>query len=105
MCVALRHPLTVLDTPNIRCFSIHPGAVNTELLHELERKMGFKLRWRWSEPLLTGATSLWLTTDRAEFLRGRWMSTNWRMDELEARKGEILKYNLLKLAFNAKIGL
>ena len=94
-----------LDSPNIRCFSIHPGAVDTELLHELERKMGLRLRWRWTDPLLTGAAALWLTTPRAEFLRGRWISVNWRMDELEARKEEIVDQNLLKFAFNAKLGV
>ena len=96
--------LTYVDSPNIRCFSIHPGAVDTELLHELESKMGLKLQWRWTDTILTGATILWLSTQRAEFLRGRWVSANWRVDELAGRKEQIIGENLLKLAFNARLG-
>jgi hypothetical protein len=93
------------ECPNIRCFSLHPGAVDTQLLDELREKMGIELHWRWTDLSLTGATILWLTTNRAEFLRGRWISANWRVDELEKMKEEIVGRNLLKLAFTASLGV
>lgn len=97
--------LNTVEHTNLRCFSLHPGAVDTELLHELERKMGLKLHWTWTDPSLTGGTILWLTTERAEFLRGRWISVNWRIDELEAQADKIVEQNLFKLAFNASLGM
>ena len=66
---------------------------------------GMEMNVTWSSPSLTGAVGLFLTTPRAEFLRGRFVSVNWRMDELEAKKEEIVKHSLLKSAFNAKLGL
>ena len=93
------------ESPNIRCFSLHPGAVDTELLKHLERTMDLELRWRWTEPELTGATILWLANAQADFLRGRWLSTNWRVDELQAREHDIVQQNMLKMAFNAVLGI
>jgi hypothetical protein len=45
-----------------------------------------------------------LTTPRAEFLRGRWLSANWSVDELESRKNEIVKQDLLKMGIKAQFG-
>ena len=54
---------------------------------------------------MTGGTILWLTNPRADFLRGRWLSVNWRVDELEAKKDVIVGQNLFKTAFNAQLGI
>lgn len=48
-------------------------------------------------PDLCVALCLYLTTTRADFLRGRYVSANWDIPELEARKDEILTKDLLKL--------
>ena len=69
------------------------------------RSAGIELAWNWTEAELTGGVILWLTTTQAEFLRGRWLSANWRVDELVAMKETIISQNLLKTAFNAKLGL
>lgn len=80
--------------------------MDTELLHELQRKMGaLELNWQWTAPDLVGSVVLWLTTAEADFLRGRWLSANWRVDQLAACEGEIVDKNLLKLAFNARLGI
>lgn len=67
--------------------------------------MGLQLRWRWTEPALTGATILWLSTAQAEFLRGRWISVNWRVEELALMEQDILDRRLLKLGFTAALGV
>lgn len=59
----------------------------------------------WTMPALTGGVSLFLTTPRAEFLRGRFVSVNWRVDELEAMKGSIVEGHLLKSGIMGKIGV
>lgn len=75
------------------------------MVHDLIDPIGLKVNWNWSSPALTGGVSLFLATPRAEFLRGRFMSVNWRVDELEAMKETIVGNHLLKSAFNAKFGV
>jgi hypothetical protein len=56
------------------------------------------------DPMLTGGLSLFLCTERAEWLRGKMMSVNWDFEEMEERK-EILEMKFTKLAFTtAKFG-
>ncbi|KAI3401096.1 hypothetical protein diail_241 [Diaporthe ilicicola] len=86
-----------LEQPKLRVFSIHPGMV------EAEKGRGMVV-----EPLLpfskdkaglTGALAVYLTTDRADFLKGGYIHANWDVEELEAHKDEIAEKKLLKLAF------
>ena len=74
------------------------------MVHDLTAQAGIKMDLNWTTPALTGAVSLWLSTPRAEFLRGRLISVNWRVDELEAMKERIVENYLLKSAFNARFG-
>lgn len=53
---------------------------------------------------LSSGVSLYLTTPGAEFLRGRFISANWTIDDLEAKKEEIVKQNLLTTYIRAKFG-
>jgi NAD(P)-dependent dehydrogenase (short-subunit alcohol dehydrogenase family) len=99
--------LTV-EKPNIRSFVYHPGAVDTDLVRGAfpreELAGGF-----WSDtPELAGGYCLWMTTDRADFMINRWgsydivydmtdISVNWDVEELEAKREEIVEKNLLKV--------
>jgi len=47
------------------------------------------------KPELAGGYAVWLTTPAADFLKGRYSSATWDVDELTTKKDEILKYNLL----------
>lgn len=60
--------------------------------------------WGHDSVQLPAGVCLYLASPRADFLRGRWISANWRVDELEARKTEIMSENLLKTGFMAKLG-
>lgn len=53
---------------------------------------------------LSAGVSLYLTTPQAEFLRGRFISANWAVDDLEAKQDEIVKQNLLTTYIRAKFG-
>jgi hypothetical protein len=56
-------------------------------------------------PELTGGLSLYLSTSRAEFLRGKFVTVNWDVEEMEKHADEINKKKLLNTAFlNAKLG-
>jgi hypothetical protein len=47
---------------------------------------------------------LYLSTPKADFLRGRFISVNWAVDDLEARQKEIVEQNLLTTYLRAKFG-
>ena len=68
------------------------------------REISTRYAWKMDSPGLAAGTVLYLTTPRAEFLRGRWISANWRLDELESRKEQMVRQNLLKTGLNAKLG-
>ena len=48
-------------------------------------------------PTLCTDLCLYLTTPRADFLRGRFVSANWDILELEGRRDEVMNKDLLKM--------
>lgn len=68
-------------------------------MHDLK-----KYGWSMDSPELGGSVCLWLTTPEADFLRGRWVSANWRIEDLVDKKEQILGQGLLKSGLNAKLG-
>lgn len=88
------------EYPSVRAFSIHPGMVPTSMGLDPGTKHMYI-----DPPELAGAYTLYLSTPRADFLRGRFTSVNWDVEEMEKRAGEIQEKGLLKTLFlNAKIG-
>ena len=78
----------------VRCVALHPGGVNTSLAtddlpEEIKRRLI-------DTPALPGGTAVYLSTDRARFLLGRFVPATWDMEELEKQKGRILGEDLLK---------
>ena len=51
------------------------------------------------EPELTGGMALYLSTTRADFLKGSLTSVNWDVQEMEARKEDIVNKGLLKMSW------
>lgn len=75
-------------------FSLDPGAVPTDMglsLPETYRKLFV------DTPELAADTLVWLTKDRNEWLSGRLVVVTWDVDELEAKKEEIVKGDKLKV--------
>jgi hypothetical protein len=52
-----------------------------------------------------GGIGVWLATDNARFLSGRFISANWSVDDLMARKDEFITANDLKIVYQGKFGL
>lgn len=46
---------------------------------------------------LAAGLNLYLASPRADFLRGRYTTANWDVDELEEHQGEIVANNMLKM--------
>ncbi|RFU77871.1 short-chain dehydrogenase reductase [Trichoderma arundinaceum] len=72
--------------------SIHPGLVDTDMNDEF---LDFDL----DSPSLTGGLCAWIAADprRSEFLSGRVISANWDVEELVARKSDIVAKNELTM--------
>jgi hypothetical protein len=53
---------------------------------------------------LPAGAAAYLAYPQAKFLSGRYMSSNWDVDELQARKDEIAEKNLLKIDLRGEFG-
>lgn len=77
---------------NMRTFAVLPGVVETEMLLDAFRPIAF------DKPTLSAALSVWLSSPQADFLSGRYLDARWDMEQVVARKDEIVKGDWLKLA-------
>lgn len=55
-------------------------------------------------PQLAGAVVNWLASEDARFLTGRYITANWDVTEILARKDEIIEKNLLTVGLNGLTG-
>jgi len=80
---------------NVRTFTFHPGAVKTVLSKYVIPEHGHDMLG--DSPELPGGFALWLATQgkKADFLRGRFISANWDVNDLLEREEEIVKKGLL----------
>lgn len=74
--------------------AVHPGGVRTELALHLPGQFHALLV---DTPGLAGGALVWLAKERREWLCGRYVSVNWDVDELEDKKDDIVKGDLLKV--------
>jgi hypothetical protein len=54
---------------------------------------------------LAAGVAVYLASPAARFLSGRYMSANWDVDELEAKKDEINQKNLLRIGLEGSFGV
>ena len=74
--------------------AVHPGAIPTDMGLGLPEYMHTHLI---DTPALAGHTLLWLGAERREWLGGRYVSACWDLEELSAKKEEIMKKDFLKM--------
>ncbi|XXG95758.1 hypothetical protein Hte_002029 [Hypoxylon texense] len=87
------------EQPGIRVFLLMPGIVMTDMTLDSLKP------YAKDTPGLSGSWTLFLSTPRAEWMRGGLVSVNWDIEEMEAHKDQIVRDNLLSRAFlNAKLG-
>lgn len=51
-------------------------------------------------PQLAGDTAVWLAKNKPEWLAGRYIKATWDMEELVAKKEEIVQSNKLKIVMS-----
>ncbi|KAF3934719.1 C-factor [Dactylellina cionopaga] len=73
--------------------SLHPGGVKTELALNMPESVHHVLI---DEPELPADTMVWLAKERREWLNGRYVSVTWDVEELEAKKKDIVEKDMLK---------
>ncbi|KAI0313160.1 NAD-P-binding protein [Amylostereum chailletii] len=69
-----------MEYPEIKSFSLHPGSVRTQLA--VDGKLDPKIQLD-DPPELAAATMLYLTSGRADWLSGRFVSSTWDLGEVE----------------------
>ncbi|KAF3765748.1 NAD(P)-binding protein [Cryphonectria parasitica EP155] len=77
-----------LENPGLHIVNIQPGLIQSEM----SRKSGHPGTDHIDLP---GHFCLWVASPEASFLRGKFVWVNWDVDELKARKEEILSTDLL----------
>lgn len=87
------------ENPNVNAYALHPGVVMTESVMD-----SFK-RFADDTPELVGGVAVWLTSEAASFMNGRYISANWSVDELVERKKEIEGSNVLKMELAGRFGM
>ena len=70
----------------VKCFAVHPGGVATELGHNMPEEMHEHLV---DTPDLAACFIVWLASGKADWAKGRYLSSNWDVDELLAARSEI----------------
>jgi NAD(P)-dependent dehydrogenase (short-subunit alcohol dehydrogenase family) len=82
-----------MEYPNVRAFAYHPGGVKTELAEQVPGNMVNMLV---DTPELAAGYCVWLTTEQANFLRGRYSDCTWDVSELVKNAEQIVEMDLLK---------
>ncbi|KAK0621061.1 Short chain dehydrogenase andI [Lasiodiplodia hormozganensis] len=86
----------------LQVISIHPGGVPTELAWGMGEELGRQVLV--DTPELAADTIVWLTRERRVWLNARYVSCNWDMRELEGKREEIVRGDLLKVRMAVEVG-
>jgi NAD(P)-dependent dehydrogenase (short-subunit alcohol dehydrogenase family) len=76
----------------VKCFAINPGGVPTDLAKNMPKELHSVLI---DEPNLAAGFAVWLCSGKADWARGRFLSSNWDIDELTKLKDQIIHNDLL----------
>ncbi|MCJ1250350.1 hypothetical protein MMC30_007576 [Trapelia coarctata] len=83
---------------NVSAIALHPGLVRTDILSNALQHFNN------DSPELAGGNAVWLASEEAKFMSGRYRNTNWDVEELAARRDEIVKEDLLRIILSGKFG-
>lgn len=87
------------EHPNVNAVSLQPGIVPTDMVTENFRRFAL------DTPELVGGTGVWLSTDAARFLSGRFVSANWSVEDLVRKGKDIQAGSDLTVVYQGKFGL
>ena len=88
-----------VEYPRLRAFTLSPGITETGMTNEFFRPFAK------DDVRMVGMMALWLMQERADFLKGGFVSVNWDVKEMEENRQEIAEKQLVKLGWiPAKLG-
>jgi NAD(P)-dependent dehydrogenase (short-subunit alcohol dehydrogenase family) len=73
--------------------SIHPGGIKTDMAANFPEMLHFSLA---DEPTLPADTIIWLAKERRNWLNGRFVWSNWDLEEVESKQDLIVQNDLFK---------
>ncbi|KAL5405964.1 hypothetical protein PMIN06_010972 [Paraphaeosphaeria minitans] len=76
------------ENPQVRVHSIHPGVVKTDM-HKKSSEGGLDMEFQFDDIELPASFAAWIVSPEAEFLRGKFVWSNWDVEELKAKKEEL----------------
>jgi NAD(P)-dependent dehydrogenase (short-subunit alcohol dehydrogenase family) len=79
------------EHPSITSINLDPGMVATDMSNSVDLIAPFLH----DTVELAAAGAVWMCSGDKKYLSGRYVSVNWDVDELEARREEIVRDNLL----------
>jgi len=88
------HLLVDYADQGLLAYCVHPGGVKTELALNMPESLHSGLT---TEPGLAGDVLVSLTSEKREWLAGRYISVNWDVPELYSREEEIVKEDKLRM--------
>lgn len=80
------------EHPNVQVVAFHPGSVMSSIVADMSDFAHFAQ----DKVGLPGIFAVYVCSERAAYLDGRYASCNWDVLELEAKKDEIISKDLLK---------
>ncbi|KAL3468719.1 hypothetical protein BJX99DRAFT_269285 [Aspergillus californicus] len=83
-----------VEYPSITSVNLDPGMVATDMGASIPMIAPFL----YDTVELASGTAVWLCSADRKFLSGRYISVNWDVEELEARRDEIIEKNLFSSA-------
>jgi NAD(P)-dependent dehydrogenase (short-subunit alcohol dehydrogenase family) len=86
------------EYPNVFAVGVHPGILMTDIVTD------FLIPFAKDTFELAGGVAVWLATEQASFLNGRYISSNWSVDELVERKDEIVSPGKLLVGIKGDFG-
>ena len=81
------------ESPHVHALAVHPGIVATDMGIDAT----FFAPYAKDTVELAGSVVNWAVSQEARFLNGRYISVSWDVEELKARKGEILEKGYLTI--------
>jgi NAD(P)-dependent dehydrogenase (short-subunit alcohol dehydrogenase family) len=79
------------EHPSITAINLDPGMVGTDMGSSVELIAPFLH----DTVELAAAGAVWMCSGDKSFLSGRYVSVNWEVDQLEAKREDIVRDNLL----------
>ncbi|CAG8982068.1 hypothetical protein HYALB_00008795 [Hymenoscyphus albidus] len=87
-----------VENPNVVAIGMHPGLIRTDIV------TGDLMPFAFDTFDLAGGTAVWLATEKAAFLNGKYVNVNWSVEELVQRKEEIVGQKKLDLVLSGEFG-